>query len=339
MNPLNELIVRVLPHMGDDATFFANNSWRFPRKNPSCNGVRFVFDESEEPDISLVLNYLKYDSYLSARPGGIWRWDNEPIVDKKSLGGFDHIFTHERSIPGNLRVTASPVLDWWVKKDFDELISMPIPSKTKLMSAIASNRAMLPGHIARREFIDLVEARIPEVDVFGSGRAHELSDKWDGLAPYKFSIAIENTSAPDYWTEKVADCFLAYTVPLYYGATNLSNYFPPESYIELPIERQDFALDRVKEVLQGEDWEWRVPFLEEAREAVLNRYSFAAQISYEANLRRESLLSGGIERRMVQGRRKRRGGWRRGIGLWGNMKLQVQRYFRRARKTLRQIKT
>ena len=40
-----------------------------------------------------------------------------------------------------------------------------------------------------------------------------------------FHIAIENTSTPNYFTEKIIDCFLFSTIPIYYGCPNIGEYF------------------------------------------------------------------------------------------------------------------
>ena len=41
----------------------------------------------------------------------------------------------------------------------------------------------------------------------------------------KYSIAVENTRSPNYITEKVIDCFLSKTIPIYYGCPNIGDFF------------------------------------------------------------------------------------------------------------------
>ncbi|MDB2522374.1 glycosyltransferase family 10 [Planktomarina temperata] len=52
-----------------------------------------------------------------------------------------------------------------------------------------------------------------------------MDDKLESLRDYRFHIAIENSSYDGYFTEKITDCFLAGTYPIYYGCKNLDQYF------------------------------------------------------------------------------------------------------------------
>lgn len=61
----------------------------------------------------------------------------------------------------------------------------------------------------------------------------QLEEKHATLSGYKFSICFENTSnMKNYVSEKIFDCFLAQTIPIYYGATNIRDLIPPECFID-----------------------------------------------------------------------------------------------------------
>jgi len=110
-----------------------------------------------------------------------------------------------------------------------------------------------------------------DIDLYGRA-VHFIEDKWDGLATYRYSIAAENTSWPDYWTEKIADCFLTWTVPFYYGCENLEKYFPADSFIRIDLDKPEKAIRIIKQYLREDDWSRRLPALEEARRRVLYEY-------------------------------------------------------------------
>jgi len=162
-------------------------------------------------------------------------------------------------------------LGWHVLPDWPELSALPVPEKEKTLSCIASKLQQFMGHRLRLHFINTLKEEIPSIDFFGKG-SNYIPDKMDGLLPYRYSLAIENTTAPYYFTEKITDCFLAYTVPIYYGCKNIGKYFPERSFILVDIEEPTKAIEKIRQVMEKDDWQQRVSALQEARDLVLNKY-------------------------------------------------------------------
>jgi predicted nucleic acid-binding Zn ribbon protein len=52
-----------------------------------------------------------------------------------------------------------------------------------------------------------------------------IPNKLDGLKDYMFSIVVENSIYPKYYTEKITDCFATGTVPIYYGDKSIGEDF------------------------------------------------------------------------------------------------------------------
>ena len=134
------------------------------------------------------------------------------------------------------------------------------------------------------------------------GRANQVNDKWDALAPYQFSIAIENSSQENYWTEKIVDCFLAFTVPIYYGATNIGKYFPEDSYIWLPIDSPLDALNILKSTLEKDNWKKRLPAVQEARRRCLEEYSLIEFLKKEVESNKDDLLNNPAQKIKILGK-------------------------------------
>jgi len=68
---------------------------------------------------------------------------------------------------------------------------------------------------------------------------HYPSYKWgvisknDVLKKYKFAICYENArDIPGYITEKIFDCFFAGCIPIYRGASNITDYIPETTFID-----------------------------------------------------------------------------------------------------------
>jgi hypothetical protein len=87
-----------------------------------------------------------------------------------------------------------------------------------------------------------------------------LGEKKYPLFDSQFHIAIENTKINNYFSEKIIDCFQTKTVPIYYGCTNMENYFNCEGII---------FVDSVDDIvsycngLTSETYERMLPFAED----------------------------------------------------------------------------
>jgi glycosyltransferase involved in cell wall biosynthesis len=268
-----------------------------PGRTGIWNGIQFTGEPVEACDYLVILNNLEEEVELQCPWENVWRivqeppaeffksWHVNPAYSAKT-------FTCDPDLSGPQYMKSHPLLPWHVNRDYDYLSTCPVPRKSKTLSWITTTKTFLEGHKRRMRFLEAISGKIAELDVLGTRVIHitkpeakkkiahkqqELGfafveDKWAGLAPYTYSLAVENHSGPDYWTEKIADCFLAWTIPIYYGCTNLEDYFPAESFISIDIENPEKALTDIKEILKSDNPEARMPALEKARELVLNKY-------------------------------------------------------------------
>jgi len=74
------------------------------------------------------------------------------------------------------------------------------------------------------------------------GRFHNnigghVKDKIEFLKQYKFSLAMENSEADGYTSEKIIDAYLAGTIPIYYGDYMVDDYINPKTYILIRSQR------------------------------------------------------------------------------------------------------
>jgi hypothetical protein len=243
------------------------------------DGVQFTLGPTDESDFVLVLNNkLKRDIVVRCDPDHVWGLMQEPYVPGCTdwmAEGLDHlakVFTP--FVPGESQkfIASQPALPWHINKSYDELMSMPMPVKDKNIAWIVGDARELPGHLDRWSFLNfLTNDGSSGIDLFGRA-VRPIKDKWEGLSTYRYALAIENTSHHDYWTEKLADCFLAWTVPLYYGCTNIERYFPSDALIRIDIRKHGKCLEYIRDVVKNDDRERRLPALEEARHLVLTKY-------------------------------------------------------------------
>ncbi len=147
------------------------------------------------------------------------------------------------------------------------------PEKTKLISVVSSFKTFSGGHVDRRRFVNrLIERYGNKIDVFGE-KVNDFCDKWDVTAPYKYQIVIENCRSKNYWTEKIGDCFLANTYPIYFGCTNVRDYFPENSYTEIDIHDTEKAMEIIDRVIAEDLFSKRQNELKTSKMKVLDDYN------------------------------------------------------------------
>lgn len=95
-------------------------------------------------------------------------------------------------------------------------------------------------------------AQFNEIDLYGFGwnklpifpywfRSKDIKKVWKGsvtrkhetLAKYKFAICFENSIFSGYVSEKIFDCFIAGTVPVYWGAPDVQKYISKDCFIDM----------------------------------------------------------------------------------------------------------
>jgi len=115
-------------------------------------------------------------------------------------------------------------------------------NKTKLCSMITSNKVVTSGHKFRHIITNFITQHKINIDIFGgnyiklpymSSKAftqehcgsHITNGKINGLKDFMFSIVIENSKEDYMFTEKLIDCFLTGTVPIYFGCPSIGKFF------------------------------------------------------------------------------------------------------------------
>jgi hypothetical protein len=287
-------------------------NWERPdlrRQTPGSSGhwgdCEFVLDPTEECDYLLVLNYVNAETVVRCPPENVWMLTMEPPIGfYKSMhaGAFPYarIYTQDVALSGSHYRLSHPALPWQVERNYDELTQLRQPEKTGDLSCVTSNLAALPGHRARLRFLDRLSERV-NLELFGRG-IRPLDDKWDGIAPFRYSLGIENFRHPYYWTEKLADCFLSWTMPIYYGAPNAAEFFPAESFLAIDIADPDTPAV-IYDAVRSNLWERSLDAISEARRLVLERWQLCPFIAGEIEaVQSEGLPDPKRERIVIAGR-------------------------------------
>lgn len=247
------------------------------------NGVQFTTEEIEEFDGLLVLNSPHKEIKGLCGKGNKILIMQEPPVErynwhKKSFKYFNTVLT-QFSMNRENCLLSQPALPWHVSLNYNELIRLTPESLNKQdkVSWITSSKNLIKGHELRLSFIDFLNKNL-NYDLYGRG-FKEIEKKEEGLLNYKYSIAFENHSGNFYWTEKISDCFLTYTMPIYYGCTNIEQYFPPQSLIKIDPHNPEKALKIINEAVQNNLWQNNLEYIKEARELVLKKHQIFPYIT------------------------------------------------------------
>ena len=288
-------------------TVHHDDPWRrqIPNGQNCFDGVEF-FVPPEDADIIFVFDNLKHGHRikLNRQIPKIWILGDPPGVLRmgrysiRYISQFDYVLCHTRETPHPNLILGQTAIPWIVGimaglnpeayKVFGQTtlsfndFETHHPQKTKLVSVVASNNTLLPGHRARLKFVArLKDALGDQVDVFGRG-INGFVDKRDVLDDYRYHIAIENSVAEHYWTEKLADPYLTLTFPIYHGCPNIADYFHHDAIRTINIYEPDRAIETIKDIIASDLAEKNRDALLKARRQVLYDYNIFAVMARTA---------------------------------------------------------
>jgi hypothetical protein len=260
-----------------------------------CGKYKFVYDDVEEADVWVVRNrYVKKPMSCVVAPENTILMTSEPkqIVHftKAYKKQFGVVCSCQPDMKGDNVRMEIPNLPWYIGLDFkdgkvlytksyDDIKQATTPEKTKLISIITSNKNHTKGHHDRIAFVRrLKEYYGNKLDVFGRG-FNPFGDKSDVLTQYKYHMAIENSQSDYYLTEKLTDCYLTNTFPIYYGCTNAEEYFPEGSFARIDINDVEGAIKTIDTLIADNTYEKSTETLSVSKDKVLDEYNMFEQIA------------------------------------------------------------
>lgn len=278
-------------------TVLISKDWVYPdifRQTPNNSGIwgniRFTDNPNDDFDVVAVLNRPHREIKGTCRENGRILLSQEPPIDiykwyRKCYKYFDQVYTFwDDYYSGNIKA-GQTALPWHIEKSYDELVKLSFDqckNKINKVSWVTSNAVNKPGHKKRMAFKDfLIEKKFPFA-LFGKG-FNPVDDKFDAIFPYKYSIGIENYFCDDYWTEKISDCYLSWTMPIYCGAKNIFSYFPENSMIDIDLDDFEGSLKKIKDAIYYDVWTKNINAISESRDLIINKYQLFPLLSNICN--------------------------------------------------------
>ncbi len=208
-----------------------NNSWQ-KCNNLDLSDIIVYIDACKKIESSKfsILYLIESEYLLKVRHSDIIQYLNPNIV-----------ITFNKNLVDNKTIFYCP-------PPFQSWISSPgLYEKYKLCSFITSLKQMTPMQQYR---VSLYEKYKNKIDCFGI-HTNPIKNKLEGLEDYCFSFAIENDIVPGYFSEKILDCFMTGTVPIYMGHEDIKNTFDDRGIIfyDETFDIDQLSFDRYQHML------------------------------------------------------------------------------------------
>ncbi len=253
---------------------------QLPKKSLQLGNITFVIDQPDPLcDFWIVFDDLtKPEKGYCAAENVLFVTGEPPSIrsyTSKFLKQFASVLTCHPHLPHPHIIHGQQGHPWHVGMDYDTVTKNLILPKTKTLSIITSNKVFTAGHRSRFDFAHRLKKEFGnQVELFGRG-VQTFSTKWDVLAPFKYTISIENYCLNDWITEKLPDSWLAESYPIYYGAPNVFDYYPKDSLTPIDIHQPDQAILTIAALLINTDhYQAKLPAIREAKRRYLDKYSF-----------------------------------------------------------------
>lgn len=262
-----------------------NYNWPLFRQTSNFSQIwgdyKFIIDDNlKECDFWVIYtDYELIEETVKCNPKNVIFipgecYNTSSKFSQKFLDQFGTIITVQREIKHKNIIYSHNANPWFIGKSFDELNFLKTPNKTKLISIVSSNKGFTEGHKKRLKFVEKLKNHFgEELDVYGRG-TNDFDDKWEVLADYKYSIAIENDYCEDWVTEKFFDCLYTHTLPFYYGCPNLERIVDKNSFIRIDINNFEDSIKIIENSIKNQEFEKRIEALQKESFESLNRDQF-----------------------------------------------------------------
>ena len=201
--------------------------------------------------------------------------------------------------------------EWWLKANYDELSHLQPQNKTKDLSCILSNTRVFDYHRKRIDFMaSFCKKYQTRVDLYGriaigeeeNSLLHSYKGQvgvsvanpnyeklyWHGkrqaFEPYRYSLGFDMGKSPEmgicenYWSERFFDSMLLWTMPIYYGGTNIHKYLPENSFRYIDLFNPNHTPEYVINIIESDFREKHIKDLTEARHLLLNKWQIWPRI-------------------------------------------------------------
>ncbi len=243
--------------------------------------------------VNLFDNYCRVNPenifFLSAETAQNFGHIEESISLKAFLSQFSKVFTFHQYLDERC-ISQPPFLPWMINSNHGESVwqqherdvayfeKLDFVQKSRLISVICSTQDLSPTHKMRLRFVKKLSENFgDELAWFGNG-VNTVEQKWEAIAPFKYTIVLENQSRHNVITEKLGDAFLGLSYPFYWGAGNADSIFNASGFTQINIEDFDGTIRKIQADIEGDLALTRLDYLIENKNRVLHEHNFVNRI-------------------------------------------------------------
>ena len=178
---------------------------------------------------------------------------------------------------------------WYSRIPFKELQSLPYKKKNKQLSCLMSNKQFkhVPGHNLRLEYLKKFAEKYPnEIDIYGRNMPikgpykGELDYNWlctsKAFTDYHYTFLCENTNEKGQLSERINDCLLNWSMPIYHGGSDIYDWFPEEALHTVDIMKDD--IERVYRISQQPVSDLQIQAIEKSRQLIMYEHNIFEKI-------------------------------------------------------------
>lgn len=188
--------------------------------------------------------------------------------------------------------------EWWISHDYDTLMKMRPPKKTKKAICVMTYQTSYSVYQQRISFMHEFVKNYKDFDMFGRPREkYELDPKFkevyrgvlgnnkfdaykgehiigkEVLIDYRYSLDFDQGKTANYFSERFYDAMLLWTMPIYFGSTNVHKFVPENSFRYVDIDNiTDYEIKKTIKVIESDFREQNLDAMKEARYLLLNEW-------------------------------------------------------------------
>ena len=213
------------PYIKSRYLFFDRYNWGLDKHIYTCRNMLYP----------VGIPSVKYGAFTESRT--IVPDDYEKVCSSRGIADeYRYIFTYDDAVLNDLpNAVMAPfsAYYWYGSSDPGNISDDLYRSKSKNVSVLASKKELCHMHSVRKAFAEKCKES-GLADTFGTFDGGTYLDSVDEtLKDYRFSIVVENDISDYYFTEKITNCFISQTVPIYIGARKIDEFFNCDGIIQI----------------------------------------------------------------------------------------------------------